>query len=164
MANVYRFERQASPDRYRIDPADTIDRGDLLKWDAGNFKVIPMTAGAEADFVGVAMGQIPPASNIDNVAGSTYETDIQVFHHGVFRFKATATESYEHGDAVHMGADAQTVSLATLPADKELVIGYVWRPKASAALVAVAGDEVDVYISANIPAHVAKINTPVALI
>jgi hypothetical protein len=152
MANIYRFLKAGNPEAFRLDPTGTnpISLGDLVIWSAADFFLKRLTAGNGPQFIGVAEGVGPtPASSIDNAANLV--ENIRVRGEGVFRFKGTAADSLSHGDALVIGADAQTVLKRTAEAATE-IIGYVWRPTASAAFVVAAGNEVDVLIAANHPA------------
>lgn len=152
MADVQRFLRPVSPERYRIDQTGTnpISFGDLLSWDTVNRFLIRLAGGAGLKFVGVAMGRIPIASNIDNVT-TILETDVNVFDRGIFFFKTTAAQSYEHGDPVKIGADAQTILLATPVTDADEIIGFIWKPTDSAATTGAAGVSVQVAVMRRFP-------------
>lgn len=149
MANIYRYLRKAYPESYRVDTSgsNNVQLGDMLQWDGAGPYAKAMVAGQEQYFIGVSDGVAPtPTSNIDNASGKI--DSVLVYSHGIFSFKTTVGESYNHGDPVKCGADAQTVSSAAVTTG----IGYVWRPLASAALTGASGVEVDVAIVSRFPA------------
>src|SRR5690348_16365613 len=140
MADVQRFLRANTPERYRLDPANPIVNpisfGDLLVWDKVNRFVKRHVAGSALKFVGAAMGRFPISSNVDHNTGpSSIDTQdgMNVFDRGLFFYNTTAAETYEHGDPVKLGADAQTISKATQITDQDLIIGSIWKPLDSAA-------------------------------
>jgi predicted RecA/RadA family phage recombinase len=152
MADELRYEKAVEAEAYRLDPSGTypVELGDLVYWDSANRWLRLMATGSNGpNFVGCAEGHGPtPASSIDNAPNKI--KDIRVRHKGIFRFKTTAAESYDHGDALVIGADAQTILLQGGAAATE-VIGYVWNPTASAAVTGAAGVEIDVLLKSNFP-------------
>lgn len=154
MANIHRYEMPGDAQDYRVDPTvpagNPVEMGDMVYWSAGDFFLKVLTAGNGPEFVGVAEGVGPtPTSNIDNVAGLV--PSIRVRGKGVFRFKTTAADSLSHGDAMVVGADAQTVLKQTGEADTEIV-GYVFNPQADAVVTGATGVNIDVLVAANFPA------------
>ena len=149
--NQYLYKKPWEPIAcYAVDTSgsNNVKMGEMLKWYAAGPYAIPLTAGAEALFVGVAESVAPtPVSNIDNTTGLV--STVRVRTCGVFAFKTTAGQTYSHGDAVKMGADAQTVSNASVTT---AYMGYVWRPEATATLTGAAGTSVDVAIVCQYPA------------
>lgn len=135
---------------YRVNPADTINQGDMLYWNAGTRVATPMTVGTQGDlFVGCAQGQIPIAGGVDNATNLVKR--LPVAHKGLARLKATSGESYSHGDAVLMVTDAQTVSLVGGGSAAD-VIGFVYLPEATAAVVAGSATYLPILLRANFPA------------
>lgn len=134
---------------YAVDPAGTINHGDFVYWDAatGFAKALVLSTNGHL-CLGVSEGQIPIASNVDNVTG--LENRIRVRTGKLHRMKATNGETYNHGDALALGADAQTVKLqgAELAVD---VIGYAMLPTVG-TVVAGPSTEIDVLVRANFPA------------
>lgn len=120
------FLRKTDPIGYKVDPSATpaIPDGSLIKWNTSTLVVALMAAGTAVDCIGVAEGQIPIASNIDNTTG--LENILKVRAHGEFTFKTTSGDTYEHGLAVETGADAQTIKLGTPTAANK--VGIVWLP------------------------------------
>ncbi len=121
------FIRRTDPVEYFVDitATPTIADGSLMEWDATNLEVGLLAAGSAANCIGVAEGQIPIASNIDNTTG--LENRIKVRAEGEFKFKTTSGDTYEHGLAVETGADALTIKLGTPTAANK--VGIVWLPK-----------------------------------
>lgn len=122
------YLRVTDPVGYFVDTTatPTIADGSLLQWDTTNLEVALMAAGSAAKCIGVAEGQIPIASNIDNTAVGL-ENQIKVRAHGEFDFLTTSGDTYEHGLAVETGADALTIKLGTPTAANK--VGIVWLPK-----------------------------------
>lgn len=146
MSSFYAYQKPGDPQVYAVDPADTIEMGDLVRWNTVTAKATRLAAAANAAaFLGVAEGQIPVASNIDNAVG--LENKMRVRQSGIFLFKTTAAESYAHGDAVTIGADNQTI-LKTATAGE--IIGYINRPDGT-TLTGAAGVRVEVQIKRNFP-------------
>jgi predicted RecA/RadA family phage recombinase len=158
MANVYRYARPVYPEAYRVDtdvrhPWHYIEMGMMLQWDAPRRYAKPLNSGCEDWFIGVAEGVTPtPAGNIDNAPG--LEDTVRVRQQGIFHFKTTAGQIYNHGDPVKMGADEQTVDNTGVTSP----IGWVWRPRDATSLTGAAGTDVDVAIVARFPASGQDIN------
>ena len=141
------FKRPSAPTTCKVTSTDVIANGDLLKWDTGTGTAKRLVNEADyASFIGVAEGQIPIASNIDNVTG--LENSILVREDGVFLFKTTSGETYVHGIAVTMGADNQTVSLD----GSSHIIGYVFLPDGSTIVGTAARELVPVRLYVRYPA------------
>lgn len=151
MANTYRYSKPGDPASYRLNPAggaDQIEVGALVYFDVSAFYLKNMTAGNGPEFVGVASDTGPtPASQIDNAPNLIPNCPID--SSGVFRFKTTVADSLSHGDAMVIGADAQTLLKKTGEAATE-IIAYFWNPTGSAAVVA-AGEEQLFLIAVNLP-------------
>jgi hypothetical protein len=138
------FIRPSAPATYAVDPAGPVTNGDLLMFAAG--KALRMSADTDyASFIGVAEGQIPLASNVDNAQG--LEKNILVREDDVFGFNTTNSESYTHGVALKMGTDAQTVML---DGGASRVIGYVFLPDGT-TVTGAAGVKVPVRLKINYP-------------
>ena len=152
MANVYRYLKSGNPEAYRLDPTGThqVSMGDLVIYDGSAFYARTMAADSEGPYViGIAEGVGPtPASVVDNAPNLV--DSVKVRSHGIFTMKKTTGDSLVHSDPLKMGADAQTVALATLPGDAALVIGYVWNPMATGALT--GAGTVDMVLKVNRPA------------
>ena len=150
MANTYRYSKPGNPASYRFDPSGSnqIEMGDLVYFDVSAFVLKQMTAGNGPEFVGVASDTGPtPASLIDNAANLIENGNVESA--GVFRFKTTVADNLNHGDAMVIGADAQTLLKRTAEAVTE-IIAYFWNPTGSATIVA-AGEEQPFLIAANLP-------------
>ncbi len=133
---------------YSCSASATLNPGDLAGWDTGNFIAkLLANAGDYANFLGVFLGQIPIASNIDNVTG--LENTIEVQGQGIFNMNSTGGDTYTHGLSVKMGADNQTV---TLDGGSNQVIGYVYLPQGGATgIVGGSGVLVPIRIKRNFP-------------
>lgn len=123
------YLRETDPVGYKVDPTatPTIADGSLIAWNASTSVVALMVAGTGANCIGVAEGQIPIASNIDNVTG--LETILKVRAHGEFKFLTTAGDTYKHGEAVETGTSALIIKKGTPTAANK--VGIVWLPDGS---------------------------------
>jgi len=135
----HRYIKPADPATYKVNPAGTINEGDIVKWDTTNLIAVQQATGAATTCIGVSESQIPVASGIDN---ANIQDTIRVRSEGVFSFKTTATEVYKHGLTVGVGADSQTVKL---DATANNIIGIVWLPDGT-SVTGAAGVEVKVKI------------------
>jgi hypothetical protein len=118
----YAFQKKVGPWVGKANTAVTINLGDMLMWDSG--ALTPVTVDTDASkFVGICEGQVPISSNIDNVTG--LENQVRVNDNGVFLMNTTNGDTLSHGDAVVIGATAQTVVKDTTDAK---IVGYVWLP------------------------------------
>ncbi len=124
----YRFTRIEGPvTNYAVDPTDTINMGDIMAWDASNKVAIVMAADTDfAHFIGIANGNVPAAPGVDNSMQANSANTVEVAGEGIFNMKSTDGETYAHGIALAMGADAQTVRLDN---SDNRIIGYVYLPE-----------------------------------
>jgi len=140
-----------SPMPYPIDTGGTygFNQGDMLCYDtsAHYVKVVSSDATA-AYFCGVA-GDGP---YIQPYSTKEYADQVAVRTRGVFRFKTTAGETYLDGQAVYIGADAQTVSnTASAGGGTSYPVGVVKLPVGITSLLAAVG-YVEVHITVRFPA------------
>jgi hypothetical protein len=147
----YNYLSQVGPWPLKITTTDTVNPGDMLYWDAATKTFRPLTAAANGDlFAGVALGEWPISSNIDNGV-VTPDPSVTASLSGAHMFFGTAGETLTMGDALYLGADSQTVVKAapggTTVAD---VIGFFWPDDSNDQVVA-AGDKVQVRIRVNFP-------------
>lgn len=137
---------------YAVDPTLVINHGDFVYWDAAVKYAKAMTVATQGRLcLGVAEGQIPIASNVDNVTG--LENRIRVRTGKLHRHKATNGETYNHGDALVLGADAQTLRLYNAGGGDVVgdIIAYAFLPIAG-TVVAGPTTEIDVLVRATFPA------------
>jgi predicted RecA/RadA family phage recombinase len=139
-----RFRKSVDVETFRTDGVGPVSAGDLVMFDT---TLKRLTAGSGPKFVGVAQDQIPLASALDSQFTAT---DVPVIRQGVFAMIPTSGDTYSNGDAVYVGATAQTVKKKTAEADTE-IIGYAWLPLGGTVVGATAAS-VDVLIVANFPA------------
>jgi len=127
--------------------ASDINQGDLVYYDSSAHVVKPVdTDGHAATYAGVALQQ--SKLNVYGTAGYP-QGGIQVATRGIFKFKTTAGDTLNHGDAVYIGADAQTVT--NTAGGSTAILGYVWlRPQQSAVTGAV-GTNIEVLITPKFP-------------
>lgn len=123
-----------------------IAQGDLVFLDTGAHILKPVAVDADAaTLCGVALSPSAPTSNIDN-GTAPLEKGISVGSDGVFELKTTASEVYHTGDAVYIGADAQTVTL-TVGTNK---VGTVLLPTNVSLVTGAAGIKVQVVIKSKL--------------
>lgn len=124
------------------DSTNPINAGDLVYLDTSAHVVKTVdTDSHAASFVGVALQPSHVSSNLDNgtIPG---QAGIMVAWDAVVSMKTTAAETYYTGDAVYIGADAQTIQKTT-GTNK---IGTVILPVGVASLVGATGVYVQIYI------------------
>lgn len=100
-----------------------INAGDLTWFDTGTTLLKPLDTDAHAAFlVGVAYD-----SSFLNLYGTKkYESSITVQSVGYGRFKTTSGDTYAHGNACYLGADAQTITNTV--GGNSHIIGYIFLP------------------------------------
>lgn len=161
--DIQRFLFQNNPTKFRVDPAavvvNPISFGDCVVWSPAADRFIKRhVAGSALFFLGVAMGRFPVSSNLDHTTTpNPADANVTVFDRGTFFFNTTAAESYENGDPVKLGADAQTIALATQITDQAAIIGSIVKPEDSAATVGAAGVSVRVNIMRRFPNFVVSV-------
>jgi hypothetical protein len=141
-----------APVDYPIDTSGTYDfnQGDMLYFDtSAHFVKVVSSDATAAYFCGVA-GEGP---YIQVFSQKKYADRIPVLARGGFRFKTTAGETYYDGDAVYIGADAQTVSkAASQGGGTSNPVGVVVLAAGQTSLLAAATGFVEVKITARFPA------------
>jgi hypothetical protein len=147
----YSYESLVGPWPLKITTTDTVNPGDMLFWDAATKTHRPLVAAANGDlFSGVAMGQWPISSNIDN-GQVTPDPSVSAALGGLHQFFGTAGETLTMGDPLYLGADSQTVVKAapggTTVAD---IVGFFWPDDGNDVTVA-AAQKVPVRIRVNWP-------------
>ena len=100
-----------------------INAGDLVWYDTTAYYLKPADTDAHmAYLVGVAYD-----SSFLNLYGTKkYETAITVQSVGIGRFKTTSGDTYHHGDACYLGADAQTITNTV--GGSSHIVGYISLP------------------------------------
>jgi hypothetical protein len=123
----YSFEASAGPFwQFPANTADVILPGDLLYFDTGTNTARPITTASSqsAEFCGIAIGEYPPSSNIDNgstTAPAFISASLGGIHKGQFD---TNGDSYTPGCAIYAGADQR--HLTTTQPGSAPAIGYYW--------------------------------------
>lgn len=131
---------------YPIDTSGSndINGGDMVWFDTSVHYVKSIASDANAQyFAGVAED-----SSYKNPFGTKkYDPALSVFKEGIFWFKTTASETYYHGTAVSIGADAQTVTTVggTYP------VGSVHNPFSITGITGATGVNVMVIINPRFP-------------
>jgi hypothetical protein len=86
--------------------ATPINSGDLVYWESTTKTAMPYVLDANgAGFMGVSLDTTPMS-----VVSTDYLPTINVRQRGQFKFNSTAGDTYNPGDALYIGADAQTVT------------------------------------------------------
>jgi hypothetical protein len=132
------------------DSAAVILEGDMLMRDAQN-ELTPVAAETDGHKLeGVAQGQYPLASNVDNVHPGP-DNMVPYIRNGVAEFNATNGDTLGHNVPVYIGADAQTVKVTgTTPGTD--IVGYIWMPNVVGTVVASATTRVKVLLQVRTPA------------
>lgn len=139
---------------YNCDTTGSNDfnQGDLLYLDTSAHLVKACTDDTKAaTFVGVASD-----TSWRNLYGTKTYPDsgqVAVFVAGIFTFNSTTSDTYNDGDAVYIGADAQTItSTAGMLTHK---LGYVKLRPGQSAITGAAGTTVDILIVPQFPVNAA---------
>lgn len=101
--------------------AAVLTSGDMIAWDSTNKKAVQATQATDTDFVGVMRGD----GQVYSLGRDATEISVIAKAGEVFEFKTTGSDTYFHGDAVYMGADAQTVQKSSTGS---FLVGYVHLP------------------------------------
>lgn len=121
-----------------VASASPVKQGELVYLDTTAHLAKPLDSDAHAaTLLGVALQPSVVTSNLDNGSGVGAENSIMVGWDVVADFKSTAAETYYQGDALYLGADAQTVT-KTVGANTHIV-GTVVLPKGVASVVGATG-------------------------
>lgn len=129
------------------DGNSLINQGDQVYFDTSANVIKPVASNANAlTFAGVAADR-----SWLNVYGTVLypQGSTPVWRDGIFFFKTTNAETLEMGDAVYVGADAQTVSDQDPGSGN--IIGYVWLQPGLSSVTGAAGTNVQVLIKALFP-------------
>ena len=124
-----------------------VKQGELVYWDASAHIVKPLDTDAHAATqLGVALQPSGVSSSLDNSAAIVEKT-IAVGFGCKALFKTTVGDTYLEGDALYIGADAQTVT-NTVGANVNK-IGVVQHPAAVSSVAGAAGVNVQVLVYSN---------------
>ncbi len=128
-----------------VSPSFEIKQGELVYLDvaAGLGKPVASDANA-ATLMGVALQPSKVSSNLDTTSAPAEKT-VMVGWSLVAMMKTTAAEVYNYGEAVYLGADAQTVTVVV----GTNMIGKVILPAGVTSVTGAAGVLVPVYIKNN---------------
>lgn len=124
----YSYQSSVGPSwQYPANIADVILPGDLLYWDSGSSTARPLTVAStqSATFCGIALGEYPPSSNIDNTPTSPasaqfISTSLGGLHKGQFD---TNGDSYTPGCSIYAGADQRHIT-TTQPSSAPAIGNY----------------------------------------
>lgn len=122
-----------------------INSGDMVYWNATAKAAYPLTLDANgAGFMGVSLDTTPM-----NVVSEDYLPTINVRQRGQFEMNSTNGDTYNPGDKVYIGADAQTVT--NTAGGKTNVLGTVAMDPSMVALAGGTGVKVLVDVVAKYP-------------
>lgn len=130
------------------DGTSDINQGDQVYMDTTAKLVKSLGASDDtnaANFYGVAMA----SSYIQPYSSKRYQPLIPVLISGVVSFNTTSGDTYNEGDAVYVGADAQTVTNTVGGLTKKL--GYIKMRQNQSAVAGGTGITIDVQIVPQYP-------------
>lgn len=138
---------------YPLDTSGNNDfnQGDMLQFDTSNHYVKAVVAGASVNFAGVALKSANLSLYVNQNKGTAvknYDIEALVAVSGIFSFKTTASETYNDGTALYIGADAQTV---TTVSTTNTLVGYAKLRPGGSAVTGAAGVSIDVLIAIAYP-------------
>lgn len=142
------IEGRALPFSVKTDGTADINQGDQVYVDTSAHVVKSLGANDDtnaANFVGVAM----ESSYINPYGTKMYSAQIPVMLDGVATFNTTSGDTYNEGDAVYVGADAQTVTNTVGGLTKK--IGFVKMRPGQSAVAGGSGVTIDVAIERQFP-------------
>lgn len=147
----YSYLSPVGPWDLKVNTSDTVLAGALLYWDSGTKTNRPLIDPTNGNLCsGVAMGDYPPSSNVDNGIITPPPT-VPASLSGLQSFYGTAAETLTMGDPVYAGADQYTVvKAAPGGTDTADIIGYFWSDSGNDQVVA-AGDKVQIRLRTNWP-------------
>jgi len=125
-----------------------INQGDLCYYDTSGHLLKTVDSDAHAAF----LAGVATESSFLNLYGTKTYTDsgtIQVFTQGIFNFKTTNGDTYNHGDACYIGADAQTITNTDPGAGHK--IGYIWFRPGQTATAGGSGVTIDMLVTPLFP-------------
>lgn len=122
-----------------------INAGDLVWFDTASTLLKPLDTDAHAAFLaGIAYD-----SSFLNLFGTKkYETAITAYSVGAGRFKTTSGDTYSHGNACYLGADAQTITNTV--GGNSHIIGYINLPNGN-TVAGGAGILVEMIVAGQFP-------------
>lgn len=132
----------------KTDGTSDINQGDQVYMDTTAKLIKSLGANDDtnaANFVGVAMG----SSYINPYGTKKYQPQILVLIAGVATFNTTAGDTYNEGDAVYVGADAQTITNTVGGLTKKL--GYVKMRQNQSAVAGGSTVTIDVQVVPQYP-------------
>lgn len=130
------------------DGSADINQGDQVYLDTSAHLAKSLGSSDDANantFLGVA-GE---SSYINPYGTKMYSAQIPVVVSGIASFNTTTGDTYNEGDALYVGADAQTVTNTAGGLTKK--IGYVAMRPGQSAVAGGAGIQIDVLIAAQYP-------------
>lgn len=133
---------------YPVDSAgtDKFNGGDMVCYHVASGHLVAATDANAAEFAGVA----EDSSQMSPYGTAVIQAQASVQVNGIFVMGTTAAETYAHGDALYIGADAQTVTKVNPGSGK--VIGYAWMRAGVTSVAGGAGVSLDVLIVPQYPA------------
>lgn len=142
------FEGRSLGFNVLTDGTADINQGDQIYVDTSAHVVKSLGSSDDtnaAAFIGVAMD----SSFINPYGTKEYSAQIPVMLAGVATFNTTAGDTYNEGDALYVGADAQTVTNTVGGLTKK--IGFVKMRPGQSAVAGGAGVTIDMSIERQFP-------------
>jgi len=137
--------KYAEPVQFQQDQTGSNDFncGDMLYMDTSAHQAKPLinSDSNAATFCGVAMN----GSYVNVYGTKNYFDLVPVLLKGIVSFFMTSGDTYHDGDAVYVGADAQTVTNTAGGLTKKL--GYVKLPAGLTSVAYAAGSKIEVQIT-----------------
>lgn len=138
--NVVKLYQDPVPYPQDTTLANVVNAGDLVWMDTSNHFIASIDNETHAAFfAGVALD----GPYIQPYSTKFAQPQLPVGKKGIFRMKMTSGDTYSHGDALYIGADAQTVTKVV----GTNILGTVALPPGVTSLAYVAGGELQIQIS-----------------
>lgn len=129
-----------------VNASFPIKQGELVYLDTTAHHIKPAASDANyATGLGVALQPSVASSNLDN-SSAPAEKAVMVGWDVVASLKTTAAETYYHGTAVYMGADAQTIT--TVAGSNQ--VGSVVLPSGVASVTGASGLLIGVLVKSKV--------------
>ena len=123
-----------------------INQGDLVWFDSSSHKVKSADTDAHCQYLAGVAGE----TSYLNLTGTKIYTDsgcIPVFTKGIFTFNTTSGDTYNDGDTLYIGADAQTITNQAA----SHAVGYAKMRPGQSAVAGGAGITIDMVLVAQFP-------------
>lgn len=129
----------------KTDGTSDINQGDLVYMDT-TAKVIKSLGSSDDTNAAKLVGVAAASSFIQPYSTKKYQPTIPVMISGIATFNTTAADTYNEGDALYAGADAQTITNQAA----SHIIGYAKMRQNQSAVAGGSGVTIDVQV---VPAY-----------